>query len=264
MFGGEDFLRRAVGGNAAKLGWSHPKTMHAMADLARAQKDQGRSVEAEPLLRKAHQEQCRIFGPHHPTTLSTAILLVEVMEDQLDLDVDNIYNGMDERTEKSVKMTKSPKQQVHGDAATVEVSRTPTTQRKLIKDILELRQLVAVSFEEQYGPKHGATIQAVINLSIALERFAHININTSSDNNQIEENSSIIYDRSLHIMEHAKELREQAEQLEKDRIACLSLSLDTYVPKYRMGDKSGKGQPPVPSFSTRIVDFVPGHAGILG
>jgi len=102
LFGAEDFLRRAAGGHAAggghargpgggsvsggsggSGGWTHPLTLRALGDLARAQLAQGRPEEAASLLRTATAGIAAQLGPRHPETLASAALLACAAEAHL-------------------------------------------------------------------------------------------------------------------------------------------------------------------------------------
>mmetsp|Transcript_5637 Transcript_5637/g.7001 ORF Transcript_5637/g.7001 Transcript_5637/m.7001 type:complete len:325 (-) Transcript_5637:420-1394(-) len=265
LFGAEDFLRRAVGGNAANLGWSHPKTMNSLKDLAQAQKDQGRPIQAERLLRKAHYELINIFGPYHPNTLEITNLLAAVIEDQLSslkqtptsstaasspsLQTQQMNNeNKNNLTKENNKTTIKPTSKVQGDAATVEIDIIPTELPILIQDLLELRQTIAFAYEEQYGDKHEITSDSIQKLAFALKKWAFF---FTSGSKQIE------------ILEHVKELELTSQQILKSYSSSLPPPRNLYVPPYEGGHLTKKAQPPQPTFSTVQLDFKGGHFGVF-
>ena len=82
-FGAEDFMRRAVGGDVKLLGWGHPTTLKALAELGRMQFDQGRPDEAERWLRFALKGMENDYGPFHPTTIETCDMPADALEAQV-------------------------------------------------------------------------------------------------------------------------------------------------------------------------------------
>ena len=88
LFGAEDFMRRAAGGNIRTMGWGHPTTLRSLAELGQMQLDQGRPGEAERWLRFALKGLESDFGPFHPTTIQTLRKLADSLEAQVML-IDN-------------------------------------------------------------------------------------------------------------------------------------------------------------------------------
>ena len=66
LFGTEDLMRRAVGGNVHHMGRGHPTTLASYVDLGRLMAQQGRWQEAEGWIRMGLDGLCTDIGPNHP------------------------------------------------------------------------------------------------------------------------------------------------------------------------------------------------------
>lgn len=217
-----------------------------------------------------------------------------------------------EQTRSQQQPPPQPKVQVHGDSfflgkkqqsASVPsvgvtggggVERSPkqpceeasSSLEDLIVDCLQLRRSVACALEEQQGPEHPRTLEAVESLADAMERWATV-VLLRKTSQVMPVNKGGIRAAPSHPHEDLMDHRQQQQRSSSSSLAADALEQVTalreaaaagraaagvspglpsralFVPPYLTGQSTGKGKPPTPQLSCVIDDFAGGSLGIF-